>query len=416
MSQHDMNIENQGFPAFRSDLNNALAALASTSAGATAPSTTFAQQLWYDSTNNLLKMRNTDNDAWITLAYFDQTNDEWQVRSAVIQAVDSAGVVIKTDDGTTRLTISDDGSITTQGDFTVGGDLTFNQEASGSPYPEQQIKWSNDSTTTSAFYISQDSDRNGRVWHEQGLDIKFGTTNTERMRIDSNGNIGTGDLTEFTGWGSPYRMIQVADGAVLAGRTDAQEAELTVNAYYDSGFKRIASGVANRISINSGKFQFRTAGSGAADSAISFANPVEISSSGISFDSGSNHLDDYEEGTWSPGILGGTISGGTKHGSYVKIGNLVTVCLFFNNRTIASATGAAQITNLPFTVSSGNDFRASGVLAFNNGTTATAHQCFANDNSTYVVLYETTNTSASTASYANKSGVFISMTITYRTT
>ena len=111
MSQHDMNIANQGFPAFRSDLNNALAALASTSAGATAPSTTFAQQLWYDSTANLLKMRNTDNDAWITLAYFDQTNDEWEVRSAVIQAVDSAGVVIKTDDGTTRIEVQDDGDV-----------------------------------------------------------------------------------------------------------------------------------------------------------------------------------------------------------------------------------------------------------------------------------------------------------------
>lgn len=119
MSQHDMNIANQGFPAFRSDLNDALAALASTSAGATAPSTTFAQQLWYDSTNNLLKMRNTDNDAWITLAYFDQTNDEWEVRSAVIQAVDSAGVVIKTDDGTTRLTIADDGTVTVAGTLDV---------------------------------------------------------------------------------------------------------------------------------------------------------------------------------------------------------------------------------------------------------------------------------------------------------
>lgn len=123
MSQHDFEIANQGFPSFRSDLNSGLQALASNSAGATEPSTTYAYQMWYDSTANLLKMRNTDNDAWITLAYFDQTNDEWEVRSAVIQAVDAAGVVIKTDDGTTRLTIADDGSITTQGDLTVGGDL-----------------------------------------------------------------------------------------------------------------------------------------------------------------------------------------------------------------------------------------------------------------------------------------------------
>src|SRR6056297_2343672 len=101
MSQHDFEIANQGFPSFRSDLNSGLQALASNSAGATAPSATFAYQFWYDETTDLLKMRNGDDDAWITLAFFDQTNDEWEVRSAVIQAVDSAGVVIKDDAGTT---------------------------------------------------------------------------------------------------------------------------------------------------------------------------------------------------------------------------------------------------------------------------------------------------------------------------
>jgi hypothetical protein len=75
MSQHDMNIANQGFPAFRADLNNALAALASTSAADTEPSTTFANQLWMDTANNILKVRNEDNDAWISLATFDQTTD-----------------------------------------------------------------------------------------------------------------------------------------------------------------------------------------------------------------------------------------------------------------------------------------------------------------------------------------------------
>jgi len=68
------------------------------------------------------------------------------------------------------------------------GNLNFSQEAS-SNYPEQKLKWSNDNTTTNGFYISQDSDRNGRVWHEQGLDILFGTSNTEQMRIDSSGRL-----------------------------------------------------------------------------------------------------------------------------------------------------------------------------------------------------------------------------------
>jgi len=75
MSQHDLNIANQGFPAFRSDLNNALEALGSTSAGDTEPATTFANQLWVDTANNLLKIRNEDNDAWITLLTLDQTAD-----------------------------------------------------------------------------------------------------------------------------------------------------------------------------------------------------------------------------------------------------------------------------------------------------------------------------------------------------
>jgi hypothetical protein len=110
--QHDFNIANQGFPATRADLNNALGALATNSAGTTEPSTTYAYQYWYDETANLLKMRNAADDAWITLAFFDQTNDEWEVRSAVIQAVDSAGVVIKTDDGITRITVADSGAVT----------------------------------------------------------------------------------------------------------------------------------------------------------------------------------------------------------------------------------------------------------------------------------------------------------------
>jgi hypothetical protein len=75
MSQHDLNIANQGFPAFRADLNDALVALGSTNSGATAPATTFANQLWYDTANNILKIRNEDNDAWISIATLDQSGD-----------------------------------------------------------------------------------------------------------------------------------------------------------------------------------------------------------------------------------------------------------------------------------------------------------------------------------------------------
>lgn len=88
MSQHDFTIDNQGFPAFRADLNNALQALGSTSSGTTAPSTTFANQLWYDTTNNILKMRNEDNDAWISLLTLNQTTDTLQSVSGLVIGTD----------------------------------------------------------------------------------------------------------------------------------------------------------------------------------------------------------------------------------------------------------------------------------------------------------------------------------------
>lgn len=75
MSQHDLTIANQGFPAFRADLNSALQALGSCQSGTSAPSPTFANQLWYDTTNNILKIRNEDNDAWISLLTLDQVAD-----------------------------------------------------------------------------------------------------------------------------------------------------------------------------------------------------------------------------------------------------------------------------------------------------------------------------------------------------
>jgi hypothetical protein len=87
MSQNDFTIANQGFPAFRADLNSALQALASNSSGATAPSTTFSNMWWYDSANNIMYIRNEDNDAWIKFAELDQTNDKF-VLSGTLQLDD----------------------------------------------------------------------------------------------------------------------------------------------------------------------------------------------------------------------------------------------------------------------------------------------------------------------------------------
>ena len=73
MAQHDAIISNASGAAVRADLNNALAALITNSSGSTSPSTTYSYQFWADTTANQLKIRNSANDAWITLMELDGT-------------------------------------------------------------------------------------------------------------------------------------------------------------------------------------------------------------------------------------------------------------------------------------------------------------------------------------------------------
>src|SRR6056297_3461537 len=79
MSQHDLVIADQLAPAFRSDLNDALQALGSLSAGSVEPTTTYANMLWYDSGNNILKMRTEADDAWIDIGTLNQNTNTFEV-------------------------------------------------------------------------------------------------------------------------------------------------------------------------------------------------------------------------------------------------------------------------------------------------------------------------------------------------
>jgi hypothetical protein len=74
MAQHDYIIANQSGAAFRSDLNNGLAAIVSQNSGAAQPSTTYAYQWWADTTTGLLKIRNAANNAWITIGTLADAN------------------------------------------------------------------------------------------------------------------------------------------------------------------------------------------------------------------------------------------------------------------------------------------------------------------------------------------------------
>ena len=90
MSQNDLVIANQSFPATRADINSALQALGSLNSGSSAPATTYANMLWYDTTNNTLKMRAEANDAWISIGYLDQNADAFRIFDDT-QVVNSSG-------------------------------------------------------------------------------------------------------------------------------------------------------------------------------------------------------------------------------------------------------------------------------------------------------------------------------------
>jgi hypothetical protein len=74
MAQHDYILANQSGAAFRSDLNNGLAAIVSQNSGAAQPSTTYAYQWWADTATGLLKIRNAANNAWITIGTLADAN------------------------------------------------------------------------------------------------------------------------------------------------------------------------------------------------------------------------------------------------------------------------------------------------------------------------------------------------------
>jgi len=72
MATHDYVIDNQSASAFRTDLNNALQAILTQNSNATAPATTAANMIWYDTANDQIKKRNEANSAWITLGTIDE--------------------------------------------------------------------------------------------------------------------------------------------------------------------------------------------------------------------------------------------------------------------------------------------------------------------------------------------------------
>ena len=125
-----------------------------------------------------------------------------------------------------------------------------------------------------------------------------------------------------------------------------------------------------------------------------------------------NTLDDYEEGTWSPSLIGATFDGQTTTGRYVKIGNIVHIQYYTAAFNISSASGAARIGNLPYAPLnvSGNH----SVISYTHGTAVIGASNIFIDHSN-ATMYFVTNDSTSSPSWTNGNSKYVMLSGTYQT-
>ena len=95
MAQHDYSIANQSGAAFRADLNNALQAIVSNNSGASGPSTTYANQIWFDTSTSpvTIRQRDASNVAWFIVGTIDATVQTFAANGAERMRIDSNGRV-----------------------------------------------------------------------------------------------------------------------------------------------------------------------------------------------------------------------------------------------------------------------------------------------------------------------------------
>jgi len=82
----DYSIANASGATVRADINTVFGAVASANSGTSEPSTMYAFMFWVDTTNDLIKMRNGANNAWLTLPLSITTSGSVAITAGSINA------------------------------------------------------------------------------------------------------------------------------------------------------------------------------------------------------------------------------------------------------------------------------------------------------------------------------------------
>ncbi len=216
-----------------------------------------------------------------------------------------------------------------------------------------------------------------------------GSGRVEAMRIDSSGNllVGTTDTTPYNNSAGTDadNGVVISEGRVWAARNGGSPIDL--NRTNDDGdiavFRKDGSSVGSigtasgypyvaapsnfSLMLVTNDLRPRT-NTGASNNdntvslGVSSSRFKDLYLGGGAYIGGTgsaNHLDDYEEGSWTASVSQGTVSGPTLR--YVKIGSLVTITGYlqtFSNRTSSSAiiVGGLPFASASDNLSTGNTF------------------------------------------------------------
>jgi len=167
MAQHDYDISNQSFPAFRSDLNSVLEAINTSNSGTSRPSSAVAGTVWLDTTN-------ATNP---TLKFYDGTDD-----ISLAQFDYSANTVNWLDS-----TVTADFNLVDDTTPQLGGMLDVNGNAIGNG-TEELIKFSETASAVNELTVTNSATGNApeisATGDDTNIDLKLTPKGTGKLVLD----------------------------------------------------------------------------------------------------------------------------------------------------------------------------------------------------------------------------------------